>query len=106
MAKKFPFFKGATRVPTWAFVPRDVFLLTAMFTGAMFMLVHFYAIGIFAFLWLIEWAITKHDDRMFRIIWIWLKTKVRNRIDSGFTGLWGGSSYSPVDYTDPVTRDN
>ncbi|EIF32256.1 type IV secretory pathway, VirB3 component [Burkholderia sp. Ch1-1] len=106
MAKKFPLFKGATRVPTWAFVPRDVFILTFMFSGALFMIIHFYAIAIFALLWLIEWAITKHDDRAFRIIWVWLKTKVRNRFDSRFTGLWGGSSYSPVDYTDPVVRAN
>lgn len=105
MAKKFPLFKGATRLPTFVFVPRDIFILTAMFSGALFMLIHLYAVLVFAVLWITEWAITKHDDRMFRIISLWIKTKVRNSIESRFTRLWGGSSYSPIGYTDSAIRD-
>lgn len=99
MAKKFPLFKGATRVATWLLVPRNVFVLTFMFSASLFMMIHLWALLVFAALWLIEWGITKHDDRMFRIIGLWLKTKVRNMVESGFTRQWGGSSYSPVDFS-------
>jgi type IV secretion system protein VirB3 len=105
MAKKFPLFKGATRVATWFLVPRDVFIVTFMFAASLFMAIHLWALLVFAILWLIEWGITKHDDRMFRIIWLWLKTKVRNMFESSFTRLWGGSSYSPVDYSDRLSDD-
>lgn len=106
MAKKFPLFKGATRVPTWFFVPRNVFIVTFMFAGSLFMVIHLWALLIFAFLWLIEWGITKNDERMFRIIWLCSKTKARNMLESSFTKFWGGSSYSPVDYTDQLTKEN
>ncbi|MDL6958162.1 hypothetical protein QS504_24745, partial [Escherichia coli] len=52
------------------------------------------------FLWFIEFCISKHDDRMFRIIWLAIMTKGLNMINSPFTKLWGGSSYSPTDYGD------
>ena len=104
MARTFPLFKGATRIPTWALVPRNVFVLTFMFAGSLFMVIHLWAVLVFGLLWLTEWGITKHDDRMFHILWLWLITKVRNMVESPFTRLWGGSSYSPVDYTGPDIR--
>lgn len=105
MAKKFPLFKGATRVATWLLVPRNVFVLTFMFSASLFMMIHLWALLVFGALWLIEWGITKHDDRMFRIIGLWMKTKVRNMVESAFTRRWGGSSYSPVDYSAPSIHD-
>lgn len=55
-------FKGATRLPTLAGVPRTVLLVTFMFCGALFQFIHLWAIGVFVFLFVIEWCITKHDD--------------------------------------------
>jgi type IV secretion system protein VirB3 len=95
---KFPLFKGATRLPTFLYVPRTAFLLTFMVSGASFMLIHFWAFVMFGFMWFLEFCITKHDDRMFRIIGLAFRTKVMNRVDSPFSSKWGGSSYSPVDY--------
>src|SRR6266702_3789671 len=105
MARKFPLFKGATRVATWLLIPRNVFVLTFMFSASLFMLIHLWALLVFGGLWLIEWSITKYDDRMFRIIGLLLKTKVRNMYESAFTRVWGGSSYSPVDYAAPTIND-
>ena len=106
MAAKFPLFKGATRVPCWFFVPRTVLLGTFMFCGALYMFIHLYAMLLFALLWMVEYAITKHDERMFRILWLWIITKVRNRFDSRLTALWKGSSFSPVSYIDRIKEDH
>ena len=97
---RFPLFKGATRLPTLAGVPRTVLLVTFMFCGALFLFILLWAIGVFVFLFVIEWCITKHDDRAFRILYLAWKTKIVNRSESSFTNLWGGSSYSPRDYGD------
>lgn len=94
----FPLFKGATRLPTFGGVPRMVLLGTFMFCAAAFMTMHAWAVGLFGFLWFTEWCIAKHDDRMFRILVLTARTKVFNRINSPFTELWSGSSYSTVDY--------
>ncbi|KAF1008131.1 MAG: VirB3 family type IV secretion system protein (plasmid) [Burkholderia sp.] len=95
---RFPLFKGATRLPTFAGVPRTVFLATFIFSASLFMTIHFYAVALFAFLWFVECCISKHDDRMFRILALAVRTKVLNWINSPFTSRWGGSTYSPVDY--------
>lgn len=94
----FPLFKGATRLPTFAGVPRTAILLTFIFCAALFMLIHAWALALFGLLWFVEWCVTKHDDRMFRILALTMQTKVFNRINSPFTKLWGGSSYATVDY--------
>jgi len=93
----YPLFKGATRLPTYGGIPRNVMLLNLMIGGTLFMTLHFYAIAIFLILWIICYAITKHDDRMFRIIWLVMKTKWASR--SVFTKKWGGYSCSPTDYS-------
>src|SRR6201992_2706705 len=97
-AGEFPLFKGATRVPTYMGVPRVSFLLIFMVSGALFMVIHFWTFLLFGFLWFVAFCITKHDDRMFRVIGLAFTTKVVNRIDSPFTKKWGGSSYSTLDY--------
>ncbi|SAL78515.1 Type IV secretion system protein virB3 [Caballeronia terrestris] len=97
-AGEFPLFKGATRLPTYAGIPRTPFLLIFMVCGALFMLIHFWTFLLFVLLWFVCFCITKHDDRMFRIIGLAFRTKVVNRIDSPFTKRWGGSSHSTVNY--------
>jgi type IV secretion system protein VirB3 len=94
---RMPLFKGAARVPRALGIPRTVCLLIFMFSAALFMIIHLWALLILAFLWIICKALTKYDDRMFRIIGLWLQTKFSNSFDSKFK-QWGGSSYSPVDY--------
>lgn len=97
---KYPLFKGATRLPTLGSVPRTVILSTFIFCATLFMTIHMWAIALFAFLWFVEYCISKHDDRMFRVLWLAFTTKVVNMINSPFTKLWNGSSYSPTDYGD------
>lgn len=92
-----PLFKGATRVARAIGIPRTVALIIFMFSSALFMIIHAWALLIFGLSWVISAALTKYDDRMFRIIWLWLQTKFINSYDSPFK-QWGGSSYSPVDY--------
>jgi type IV secretion system protein VirB3 len=97
-----PLFKGATRLPVFAGVPRTAMLLIFMFWGALFMMIHLWALAGFAFTWFVAFCITKHDDRMFRIIGLAFKTKIRNFIESPFKSLWGGSTYATKRY---VKRD-
>ncbi|MCC8616328.1 type IV secretion system protein VirB3 [Xanthomonas vesicatoria] len=95
---RFPLFKGATRLPTFAGVPRTVFLATFMACATLFLTIHMWAVALFALAWFIEFCVAKHDDRIFRVISLAIKTKGFNLINSPFTKKWGGSSYSPVDY--------
>ncbi|MGV1121200.1 MULTISPECIES: VirB3 family type IV secretion system protein [Xanthomonas translucens group] len=95
---RFPLFKGATRLPTFAGVPRTAFLATFMTCATLFLTIHLWALALFALAWFIEFCIAKHDDRIFRIIALAVRTKGLNLINSPFTKKWGGSSYSPIDY--------
>jgi len=97
---RYPLFKGATRVPVWIGIPRNVMLGIIIVTATLFMTLHFWAFAVGATAYAVCWTITKHDDRMFRIIGLAFKTKVINLINSPFKSKWGGSSYSPVDYGD------
>lgn len=44
--------------------------------------------------WLTMAAITRTDDRAFRILGLWIETKVRNK----HKAFWRASSYAPMDY--------
>ena len=94
---RYPLFKGAARLPRVAGIPRKpaIFILVVSMTS--FLIVHAWAILVLIFLWVPAAALTKYDDRMFRIITLWFKTKFVNSYESPFKD-WGGSSYSPVDY--------
>lgn len=90
----FPLFKGATRVATFWGVPMMPLL-------AMFIVVAVGALTLSIWLWLLApviWfimaQITKHDDKAFRVWWLWIDTKLRNRNK----GFWGASTYSPTNY--------
>ena len=94
---KKPLFKGITRVPRAIGIPRTIALLLFMFCSALFMIIHIWALLIFAILWIICKTLTQYDDRMFRIIGLWFKSKFINSYESKCK-QWGGSSYSPVSY--------
>ncbi|WP_371820150.1 type IV secretion system protein VirB3 [Verticiella alkaliphila] len=93
-----PLYRGATRVPTFAGVPA-VPLATA------FIILAAFATSLSPWFWLAvppTWitmaAITRTDDRAFRILGLWIDTKMRNQNKA----FWRASSYSPLDY--PKTR--
>lgn len=48
--------------------------------------------------WLLMAQITKSDDRAFRILWLWMQTKLANRLRmvrfGGRDEFWGASTYS------------
>ncbi|WP_116893105.1 type IV secretion system protein VirB3 [Pseudomonas savastanoi] len=99
---KFPLFKGATRLPTLGGIPRTVVLVIAMIAGGLWLNIHFYALPIAGVIWFVCWRITLKDDRIFRIIWLCWKTKIKNGIESPFKKKWGGSTYSPTNYEDEL----
>jgi len=72
---KYPLFKGATRLPTFFGIPRNVFLITLVVSATFFMFIHLYAIGVFAILFSIEYMLCKYDERIFRIISLYIQTK-------------------------------
>ncbi|STL58813.1 type IV secretion system protein VirB3 [Escherichia coli] len=89
-----PLFKGATRVPRLAGVPRTVALVIFMISATLFMTLHMWSLLVFAVLWSIAAALTKYDDRMFRILSLWLQTKFRNAHDTPFK-QWSGFKLFP-----------
>ncbi len=103
--QRIPLFKGATRLPTFFGVPRMVFLGTLLICSSLFMFIHFYALGVFAILFSIEWMMCKHDDRIFRIIFLFIRTKFLSglKFKEG-KRRWKGISYSPVCYKKPIPK--
>ncbi|AGF75070.1 TrwM protein [Bartonella australis AUST/NH1] len=92
--KEFPLFKGATRVPTIWGVPMIPLMVMAMGVAVVAMTISLLWWFVALPLWFIMAQITKSDDRAFRIWWLWIDTKFRNRNKN----FWGASSYSPSNY--------
>lgn len=90
----FPLFKGATRVATFAGVPFMALFIVASVIACFAML---FSMWLWIFLlpaWVVMAAVTKHDDKAFRIWALWFETKFRNRNKA----FWKGSSYSVARY--------
>lgn len=98
MSGRYTLFKGATRLPTLGGVPRTVMGVTLLACATLWLLIHFWAVVLFAVVYFIEWIISKNDDRIFRVVFLAFRTKVLERIRSPFTKVWGAASCSPVDY--------
>ena len=50
---------------------------------------------------MVEWAITKHDDKMFNVLGLAARTKLVIWLDTlgtPFRKVWGGLSLSPTSY--------
>ena len=109
MTARFPLFKGATRVATVAGVPLvPLVTLVVVVTSAAVLL----GVGWLALLvpgWLLMAQVTRSDDRAFRILWLWMQTKLANRLRMlRFTGrdeFWGASTYSLSDGLRSWERD-
>lgn len=89
--EKFPLFKGATRVATVRGVPTVPLMLMLITVACITLLTSLWCALLAVPLWLIMAAITKSDDRAFRIWGLWIETKMMNRNQK----FWGASSYSP-----------
>ncbi|WP_455474043.1 type IV secretion system protein VirB3 [Bartonella sp. B30(2025)] len=92
--EEFPLFKGATRVPTIWGVPMMPAISMVIGVASVAMTINFFLWLFAPPLWFIMVQVTKHDDKAFRIWWLWIDTKFRNRNKS----FWGASSYSPSNY--------
>lgn len=92
--KMFPLFKGATRVPTIWGVPMMPLIVMVVSVAAVAMTVNIFLWVIALPLWFIMAQITKNDDKAFRVWWLWVDSKFRNRNKN----FWGASSYSPSNY--------
>lgn len=105
----FPLYKGGTRPATFLGVPRIPMIATLMLCAALWLIIHLWALPIFAFLWFVEFCICKHDARMFRIMALWFRTKGLNKFRTAFSHrrfnrgeskspaeIWGGTSYAPM----------
>ena len=95
MSVRFPFFKGATRVATVWGVPLIPLVVLAMGMATFAMFFGIWWLALIVPVWLLMAQITKSDDRAFRIVWLWLQTKVWNRLRHG--DFWGASTYAPTD---------
>ncbi len=101
MPARFPLFKGATRVATVWGVP--LLPLVVLVVGVASAAVVFGVLWLVLLVpgWLLMAQVTKSDDRAFRILWLWMQTKLANRLRTvrfrGRNEFWGASSYSPVD---------
>ncbi|CAO1670507.1 type IV secretion system protein VirB3 [Salinicola sp. NYA28a] len=105
----FTLYKGATRLPTFLGVPRTPMIVTLMACATLWLHIQLWALLVLFFAWFIEFCICKHDDRAFRILALWFRTKGINRIRTAVShrrfnkgdeknplDVWQGSSYSPM----------
>ena len=90
----FPLFKGATRAPTIAGVPMMPLMAMLIFVAVIALTVSIWWWALAIPLWFVMAQVTKNDDKAFRIWWLWIDTKVRNRNKS----FWGASTYGPTKY--------
>ncbi len=101
MESRFPLFKGATRVPTVAgvpFVPAIGLVIVAASAAALFGV---WWLALLVPGWLLMSQVTRSDDRAFRILWLWVQTKLANRLRmlslGGRDDFWGASTYAVSD---------
>lgn len=90
----FPLFKGATRTATVAGVPTIPLMFAFIFVASIAMLFSLWLWILIVPLWGVMAAVTKYDDKAFRIWGLFIQTKFRNRNKS----FWKGSTYSPSRY--------
>lgn len=92
----FPLFKGACRLPTIVGIPRSTVMYLAGGGGTLFLFIKLYALPIVFIAFVICWSVTLYDDRAFRILGLWVMTKLENTRKKKFHAIWKASSYSPI----------
>jgi type IV secretion system protein VirB3 len=100
MTARFPLFKGATRVPTVAGVPLIPAVVLVIAVASATVIFGMWWLALLAPGWLLMAQITRTDDRAFRILGLWMQTRLTNRIRmllGGSGEYWGASSYALSD---------
>jgi type IV secretion system protein VirB3 len=97
----FPLYKGATRVAVYWGVPLIPLVGMVMGVSTLAMLISLWWWGMLIPGWVFMSQVTRADDRAFRILGLWLRTRVLNRlrfvVSAGRGEFWGGSSYALCD---------
>ena len=98
MPARFPLFKGATRVATVGGVPLIPLVVLVVGVASAGMVLGVWWLSLLVPGWLLMAQVTKSDDRAFRILWLWIQTKLANRLRMirfrGRNEFWGASTYS------------
>ena len=105
MVTRFPLFKGATRVPTIAGVPLVPAVVLVIAVASATVVFGAWWLALLCPCWLLMAQVARADDRAFRIIGLWLQTRLANRIHGLLLGgrgdCWGASTYA---LTEPRRR--
>ena len=99
--RSFPLFKGATRVATVGGVQLVPLVVVVVGLTNFAMLFGIWWLALLLPAWLFMKQVTKADDRAFRILWLWMQTKLVNRFRfmrfSGPREFWDASTYATSD---------
>ena len=94
----FPLYKGATRAAVYLGVPLIPLVVMFMGVAVLSMLLGLWWWGLLLPGWIFLAQVTRSDDRAFRILGLWLRTKVLNRwrlrLLGGQGEFWGASTYA------------
>lgn len=88
----YPVYKALTRSPTIFGVPMMPLIAMTMVVAIIALSLSIFWWALWPVLCFVMAQITKYDDKAFRIISLWIDTKVLN----GNKTFWGASSYSPI----------
>jgi type IV secretion system protein VirB3 len=100
VAARFPLFKGATRVATVGGVPLIPLVVLVVGVASVGVLFGVYWLALLLPGWLLMAQVTRSDDRAFRILWLWMQTRLASRLRTlWWSGgeFWGASTYSLTD---------
>ncbi len=96
--RSFPLFKGATRAATVGGVPLIPLVVVVVGMTNFAMLFGICWLSLLLPAWLLMKQVTKADDRAFRILWLWIQTKLANRLRMmrvrARGEFWGASTYA------------
>jgi type IV secretion system protein VirB3 len=87
-------FLAVTRPALWAGIPIEAAVLLLISSASVLIWSNspLYAAIVVAFGYSMSRLIVRHDVNAFRLLFLWGRTKLRNRNRA----FWGGSSYSPL----------
>jgi type IV secretion system protein VirB3 len=97
----FPLYKGATRAAVYWGVPLVPLIAMGLVVAMLAMMLSVWWWGLLLPGWVFMSQLTRADDRAFRIMGLWLRTRVLNRARPAIRGVrgefWGASSYALSD---------
>lgn len=90
----YPLYKALVRAPTVFGVPMMPLIFMSMGVAICALLINIFLWLLWIPLCFIMAQITKYDDKAFRIMGLWIDSKLLNKNKK----FWGASSYSPRNY--------